>query len=140
MAINFFSEDIAFRITVKKKIKNWIQTVIENYKYKVGDVSYIFTSEQRILEINNQYLGHNYFTDIITFPYSEGNKISADIFISIPTVKSNALKFSNSFEHELNRVMVHGVLHLVGFNDHTNEEIIEMRKAEDFWINELSIN
>lgn len=139
MAINFFSEDITFRVTEKKKIKNWIQSVIEKYKYKVGDVNYIFTSEQRILEINNQFLGHNFFTDIITFPYSEGKKISADIFISIPTVKSNALKYSNSFEHELNRVMVHGVLHLVGFNDYTNEEIIEMRKAEDFWINELSI-
>lgn len=139
MAINFFSEDITFRVTEKKKIKNWIQSVIEKYKFKVGDVNYIFTSEHRILEINNQYLGHNYFTDIITFPYSEGNKISADIFISIPTVKSNALKYSNSFELELNRVMVHGVLHLVGFNDYTNEEIIEMRKAEDFWINELSI-
>lgn len=139
MAINFFSEDITFRVTEKKKIKNWIQSVIEKYKYKVGDVNYIFTSEQRILEINNQFLGHNFFTDIITFPYSEGKKISADIFISIPTVKSNALKYSNSFEHELNRVMVHGVLHLVGFNDHTHEEVIEMRKAEDFWINELSI-
>ena len=137
MAINFFSEDISFKLSDKKKIKNWIKDLIEKYSYRVGDINYIFTSEDKILEINNQYLNHNYFTDIITFPYTDGQIISADIFISIPTVQSNAESFNESFLNELNRVIVHGVLHLIGFNDNTETENKRMREQENHWLSIL---
>jgi len=137
VAINFFSEDISFKLSDKKKIKNWIKDLIEKYSYRVGDINYIFTSEDKILEINNQYLNHNYFTDIITFPYTDGQIISADIFISIPTVQSNAESFNESFLNELNRVIVHGVLHLIGFNDNTETENKRMREQENHWLSIL---
>lgn len=140
MAIKFFTENISFKLSDKKKIKNWIKFVIENYKYSVGDINFIFTSEEQILEINLRYLNHDYYTDIITFPYSEGNLLSADIYISIPTVRTNAQSYNESFSTELNRVMVHGVLHLIGFEDTTESERNNMRTEENQWLNVLNSN
>jgi rRNA maturation RNase YbeY len=140
VAIKFFTENISFKLSDKKKIKNWIKFVIENYKYSVGEINFIFTSEEQILEINLRYLNHDYYTDIITFPYSEGNLLSADIYISIPTVRTNAQSYNESFSTELNRVMVHGVLHLIGFEDTTESERNNMRTEENQWLNVLNSN
>jgi len=129
--ILFHTLDVDFNLPQKRTIKKWISQVINSYNYKVGDINYIFCSDSEILKINTQYLNHNYYTDIITFPYSEGNTASADVYISIHTVQHNASIYQQSFEEELNRVMVHGVLHLLGFNDSNQDEVFQMRQAED---------
>jgi rRNA maturation RNase YbeY len=98
---------------------------------KTGSLSYVFCSDDKILEINRQFLQHDYFTDIITFDYSSGNIINGDIIISIDTVKSNAEKYGKQFGDELNRVLVHGILHLCGQNDKTAAEAAQMREMED---------
>lgn len=138
MAISFFTEDISFTLKKKREIKKRIKSVIVFHKKTIGEINIIFTSEEKILQINRQFLNHNYFTDIITFPYTEGKLLSADIFICIPTVKSNAKTFNQTFEIELNRVIVHGVLHLLGFNDKTLDEKTEMREQENIWISPLN--
>ncbi len=137
MAINFFNQDIHFTLKQKRKIKQWISSIVLSHNKKIGFINYIFCSDAEILKINHQYLNHNYYTDIITFPYNEADSISADIFISIETVKTNSAKFNQNFRLELNRVMVHGVLHLLGYNDYTNEERKEMRMKEDKYIDLL---
>jgi len=129
--VTFHTADLCFKLPQKRIYKKWITDLITSKGFRVGSVSYIFCSEEEILRVNKQYLNHNYYTDIITFPYTEQNEISADIFISIPTVKYNAEKFSQTFTQELNRVMIHGVLHLIGYNDLTDEEMTEMREAEN---------
>lgn len=131
MAISFFTEDCSYTLPQKQLTKKWLKSVIENFGFSVGTINYIFCSDKEILKINNEYLGHNYYTDIITFPYTENNKVSSDIFISIDTVKSNSEKFNQNFHDELNRVMVHGVLHLVGFDDKSKSDKIKMREEEN---------
>lgn len=131
MAITFTSYNIDFKISNKNKLKNWIKTIIEKNQDRLGSINYIFCNDDYILEINNQYLKHNYYTDIITFDYSSNRKLEGDIFISIDTVKSNSLKFKTTFEQELLRVIIHGVLHLSGLKDKTKKEQDLMRKAED---------
>lgn len=115
----------------KQKINNWIKETAALYKKKIGEIAYIFCNDEKILEVNNQYLKHNYYTDIITFDYSEGLIISGDIFISLDTVKSNAMEFGVSYEHELLRIIIHGILHLCGQDDKTPELRIEMTKKEN---------
>ncbi|MDY0253461.1 MAG: rRNA maturation RNase YbeY [Tenuifilaceae bacterium] len=131
MPILFHTVDVDFKLPQKRIIKKWISLVISSYNFKVGDINYIFCSDSEILKINTQYLNHNYYTDIITFPFSDRNTVSADMYISIHTVAHNASKYQQSFETELNRVMVHGVLHLLGFNDSNHDEVNQMRQAED---------
>lgn len=131
MAVYFFTEDIAFNFNQKQIFKQWIKYIVESRDFILGDINYIFTSEDKILAINKAYLNHNYLTDIITFPYSIGRIISSDIYICIPVVKINAQNYQQTFSDELNRVIAHGVLHLVGFNDSTKAEEKIMRKAED---------
>lgn len=104
----------------------------------MGDINYIFTDESTIVEINKSYLNHLYPTDIITFPLADHPTISADIYICIPVIKDNALTYNVSFLNELHRVIMHGVLHLIGYNDSTDEEIKRMRAAEDLWLDHLS--
>ena len=101
---------------------------------RLGDISVIFCSDNYILDVNIKYLGHDYFTDIITFDYCEGDRLSGDLFISIDSVRENAVHYGTEFEDELNRVMVHGVLHLVGYDDHTAAEKKEMRAKEDYYL------
>jgi len=115
----------------KAKITVWLRLVAAKYGRKIGNLSYIFCDDNKILEINRQFLQHDYFTDIITFDYSVGTTLNGDIFISIDTVKSNAEKYGKLFENELNRVIVHGILHLCGQNDKTETEAAQMRKMED---------
>lgn len=101
-----------------KRIANkWIRDVAATYGRTVGEIGYMFVGDEKILEVNRQYLGHDYYTDIITFDYDEGDTINGDIVISLDTVKSNAEKFAKSFDDEFHRVLIHGILHLCGIND-----------------------
>ena len=131
MAINFFHQDCDFSLPQKQLTKKWIKNVIQSNGFKLGTINYIFCSDKEILKINLEYLNHNYYTDIITFPYIQNNIISSDIFISIDTVRSNSEKYKQNFANELNRVIIHGVLHLVGFKDKSPEEIAGMRREEE---------
>jgi probable rRNA maturation factor len=133
--IRQFSEDINFKLKGVLAIKKWLKSTLENEGFTLGEINYIFCSDNYILEINKDYLNHNYFTDIITFNYNEGKKVNADIFISIDTVKSNANSRKIDFDNELHRVMVHGILHLVGYNDKTPTQQIEMTSKEDYYLN-----
>ena len=101
----------------KRPTTAWIRSVAATYGMKVGDVNYIFCNDERILEVNREYLQHDYYTDIITFDYTEGNIISGDLFISLDTVRTNAEQFNQPYERELHRVIIHGILHLCGIND-----------------------
>jgi metalloprotein, YbeY/UPF0054 family len=137
MAITFESEKVDFPKIKKRKTANWIKTVIKKYDKQVGEISYLFCNDEKILEINRHYLQHDYYTDIITFDYSEGDKISGDIFVSLDTVRSNSQKYQTDFQEELYRVIIHGVLHLCGINDTSEGERKEMREAEDKALNTL---
>ena len=129
--IQYIAEEIKLPALQKQKINNWIKDTAAGYEKKVGDIAYIFCSDERILEINKQYLNHDYFTDIISFDYSEGSIISGDIFISVDTVQSNSAEFGVSFETELLRILIHGILHLCGQDDKTPELRTEMTKKEN---------
>ena len=138
MSINFYKEDFSGRIIDQKKRKNWINFAIEKEKFKCGDLSFIFCFDEYLLKINKEYLNHDYYTDIITFHYVEGNIISGDIFISIDRVRDNAQQYGVSFENELSRVIIHGVLHLIGFDDKDESSQSIMRMKEDEYLLELS--
>ena len=115
----------------KRETTEWVKQVAASYGKKVGEIAYIFCSDEKILEVNRQYLEHDYYTDIITFDYTEGNRISGDLFISLDTVRTNAEQFDQAYERELHRVIIHGVLHLIGFDDLTDEEEKVMREKEE---------
>lgn len=132
--ISYFSEDIAFNLKGKLLNNKWLKMVIESEIKKTGDISIIFCSDRYILDVNMKYLQHDYFTDIITFDYCEGNSISGDLFVSIDSVRENAIHFGVDFETELDRVMVHGVLHLIGYDDHNEKDIAVMRQKENYYI------
>lgn len=133
--INFHTEDVEVKIQQKLKIKNWLKSVIQSEGFALGDVNYVFCSDEYLLKINVDYLDHDYLTDIITFDNSEEEEsIDGDIFISIDRVKDNARTFEVSFEHELKRVLVHGILHLCGYLDKTDEEEVLMRSKENHYL------
>lgn len=132
--ISYFNEDISFNLKGKFLNNRWLKMVIESEIKKTGDISIIFCSDRYILDVNMKYLQHDYFTDIITFDYCEGDRISGDLFISIDSVRENALHYGTEFENELDRVMVHGVLHLLGYDDHSPEDIAVMREKENYYI------
>ena len=134
--INFFFEDIE-PLNLHENLSEWIVKTIESEEHLTGNINYIFCSDNYILDINRKYLNHDYFTDIITFNYCEGNIISGDIFISVDTVTTNAKEYKQLFKNELNRVIIHGVLHLLGYNDKSETELFEMRQKEDFYLNLL---
>jgi rRNA maturation RNase YbeY len=117
---------------IKKRENNaWIKAVAAQYGKRVGDVAYIFCNDERILEVNREYLQHDYYTDIITFDYSEGDIVSGDLFISLDTVRTNAEQFDQDYERELYRVIIHGILHLCGINDKGPGERELMEAAEN---------
>lgn len=135
MAIFFSYKTTAIsnRISKKNNIKKWIIHIIEKeFKKSLGNINFYFTDDSEILEINKKYLNHNYFTDIITFNYCTQNSISGDIIISVDTVKFNAQYYKVTFENELQRVIIHGVLHLLGFDDTTEQQRIEMGEKENW--------
>ena len=131
MAVSYESEGVSFPKIKRRETTQWIRHVAEIYNRKVTNITYIFCSDDEILRINNTYLHHDYYTDIITFDYSEDDCISGDLFISLDTVKSNAEKFNTDYNEELHRVIIHGVLHLCGFGDKTEKEERQMRKREE---------
>ncbi|MEW5846855.1 MAG: rRNA maturation RNase YbeY [Bacteroidota bacterium] len=132
----FFSyknDSISRKISKKNNIKKWITHIIEKeFKKHTGDITYYFTDDTEILEINRKYLNHNYYTDIITFGYSTENNISGDIVISVDTVKSNARDFNTTFDNELHRVIIHGILHLIGYDDKEDNQRQLMREKENW--------
>lgn len=131
MAITFNAENIDFPKIKKRETASWIKTVAKNWGKETGGISYLFCTDEKILEVNRQYLQHDFYTDIITFDYSEGDRISGDIFISLETVLSNSIQYDTDFEEELYRVIIHGVLHLCGINDKSEAENKQMKEAEE---------
>jgi probable rRNA maturation factor len=135
-AIKFFVEEIDFSLTAKRNLHTWLLEVALSEKHQISALSYIFCSDEYLLDINKQYLNHNYYTDVITFDNSDDDneEIEGDIFISIDRVKDNALENKSTFARELHRVMVHGLLHLLGYRDKSEEEILEMREKEEAYL------
>jgi probable rRNA maturation factor len=131
MPISYNNQSIVFKLKEKLKLKKWITAIAEKEKCKIGSINYVFCNDDELLEINLKHLNHNTLTDIITFDYSEGNQINSDIFISVERVEENAKKFKVSFEEELHRVMIHGILHLCGYKDKTKSDAELMRKKEN---------
>ena len=115
----------------ERKVNRWIRAVAAHYGFSVGNITYIFCSDERELEVNRQFLGHDYYTDVITFDYTAGKTLSGDIFISLDTVRSNAEMVGTSFEYELLRILIHGVLHLTGQGDKTPETKAQMTAKEE---------
>lgn len=135
LAIRFFSEDISFSLKKKGLIRDWIKQTILDESYKLRELNFIFCSDQYLLSINQQFLKHDTFTDIITFDNSdEKGFIVGDIFISIDRIKENSNNFKTSFEDELQRVMIHGTLHLLGYPDKGKEAKAIMTQKEDFYL------
>lgn len=132
--VRYFFEDTDFQFKPKRFTSSWLKTVAESEIRKLGDVNIIFCSDNYILDINQRYLQHDYFTDIITFDYCDGNILSGDLFISVESVRENALEYGTEFDEELNRVIVHGILHLVGYDDHAEDDIVVMRSKENYYL------
>lgn len=135
--IRFESEDCAMPSINQAKLAGWITGVAASHGKKAGEINYLFCSDSKILEYNNLYLEHDFYTDIITFDYSEDNRISGDIFIGVETVSSNAALLNLNPEHELLRVIIHGVLHLCGFKDKTPSDEAVMHQQEDLALSYL---
>ncbi len=129
--IYYQSENIAMPKLSKRKVNAWIKEVAQLHGYKVGEISYIFCDDEKILEVNREYLQHDYYTDIITFDYTEGKTIRGDLFISLDTIKTNAEKFKTPYEEEFYRVVIHGILHLCGINDKGEGEREIMERHEN---------
>ncbi len=117
MAIQYYAEDIKLPGIKKRAVTAWIKAVAASYGKKTGEISYIFCNDEKILEVNREYLQHDYYTDIITFDYTEGDTVAGDLFISLDTVRTNADTFQVTYTEELYRTIIHGVLHLCGIND-----------------------
>ena len=131
MAVTYHAEGTRMPELKKRITTEWIKEVANSYGKRLGDIAYIFCSDEKILEVNRQYLQHDYYTDIITFDYTEGDRISGDLFISLDTVKTNADQFAQSYNEELNRTIIHGILHLCGINDKGPGEREIMEAAEN---------
>ena len=135
-AIQFFEEDISYKLKNKTAVRKWITDTITAEGYKLSELTYIFCSDEYLLQINQQYLDHDTYTDIITFDNSEEDKlIIGDIFISIERIKENAAKFQVTETQELHRVIIHGALHLLGYTDKTKASKQKMTLKEDFYLN-----
>lgn len=132
--ISYFTESIKFDYKGRSFNNSWLRMVAGSERFRIGALSFIFCSDAYILDVNMRYLQHDYFTDIITFDYREGQVLSGDLFISIDTVRANAEEYGVEFEDELNRVMVHGLLHLMGYDDHTEDQKKQMRQKEDYYL------
>ena len=134
-SIDFFKENVKFRILHADELKKWILKAFKTHKKNILQINYIFCSDKYLLAMNKKFLHHNYFTDIITFDNSTvPGIIEADIFISVDRIRANAEKFRTLFKDELHRVMIHGPLHLIGFNDKKPSQKKEMQEAEEIWL------
>lgn len=138
-SFSFFTKDISFILDNQKSIENWILLSISTEDKSVGEITYIFCSDDYLYQMNLEYLKHDTYTDVITFNYCVDDIISGDIFISIDRIKDNAITFDTTFKNELHRVMIHAILHLIGYNDKKESEKIIMRSKEDFYLSLLDI-
>ena len=129
--ISYNAEGVRMPAIKRRQNSEWAKAVAASYGKKVGEIAYIFVDDKKILNVNQQYLQHDYYTDIITFDYSDNDTISGDIFISLDTVRSNAEQIGTTYEQELSRVIIHGILHLCGINDKGPGEREMMEVAED---------
>ena len=129
--ISYSAENVKLPNIRRRDTSRWIRAVAATYGKKVGEVGYLFCDDDKILEVNREYLGHDYYTDIITFDYNEGNVLNGDLVISLDTVRTNAEKFGKTYDEELHRVIIHGVLHLCGINDKGPGEREIMEAAEN---------
>ncbi len=131
MPISFHSEDIPFLLKNRRLLREWITACVAREGFEVGDITYIFCSDEHLLAMNREHLKHDYYTDIITFDYSSGEHLSGDLFISIDRVRDNARSLKQPVYDELHRVMIHGVLHLAGHSDKTKADALRMRELEE---------
>ena len=129
--ISYNTVNIKMPAIRRRDTSAWVKAVAASYGKKVGEIAYIFVDDEEILRVNREYLQHDYYTDIITFDYTEGNTISGDLFISLDTVRTNAEQYGKPYEEELHRVIIHGILHLCGINDKGPGEREQMEAAED---------
>lgn len=129
--ISYFTENCGKPAICTKRCSAWIKDIASKHGKTIGEIAYVFCDDDKILEVNRQYLGHDYYTDIITFDYCEDDKLSGDIFISLDTVKSNSVTYGTEYYDELTRVIIHGILHLCGYKDKSNDESKAMRALED---------
>ncbi len=129
--INFRVENLHFSFEKENKVRNWINQIAKQEGKKAGNISYVFCSDDYLLNINRQFLNHDFYTDIITFDYTNKDKIEGEIFISIDRVKENAKNFNQPFQNELMRTVIHGILHLCGYTDKTKADKKRMRTRED---------
>ncbi len=134
--VSYFTQDCSFSFKDKRLTSRWLKFVAESEAKRLGDISIIFCSDNYILDVNIKYLKHDYYTDIITFDYCAGNRLSGDLFISVDSVRENAAFYGTEFMDELNRVLVHGVLHLIGYDDHSEEDIAVMRSKENYYLSQ----
>lgn len=133
--ISYNAEGVKMPAIKRRENSAWVKAVAASYGKKVGEIAYIFVNDKNILDVNRQYLQHDYYTDIITFDYSDDDTISGDLFISLDTVRSNAEQIGTTYEQELRRVIIHGILHLCGINDKGPGEREKMEAAEDKALN-----
>ena len=132
--ISYYFQDTDFKFRDRRKTNEWLKLAAESEIRRIGNISIIFCSDNYVLDINQKYLLHDYFTDIITFDYCEGDRLSGDLFISVDSVRENSVEFGTEFKDELNRVIIHGLLHLVGYDDHTEKDIKLMRSKENYYL------
>ena len=135
--VKFIAEDIEMPALDERSVSRWIRAVAADYGFSVGNIHYIFCSDERELAVNREFLGHDYYTDVITFDYSTASTLNGDIFISLDTVRSNAETVGASFEQELHRIIIHGVLHLTGQGDKTPETKVQMTEKEELALAKL---
>jgi len=133
-SIHFHQEDISFQLQNIKALRLWIIESVFKENKRVGQLSFIFCSDNYLLKINKNYLNHDFFTDVISFDYTEENRISGDIYISLDRVKENAKEFSSLLKDELHRIIIHGLLHLIGYSDKTPDQKAIMKDKEDFYL------
>ena len=129
--VSFIADSIEMPALDERKGTRWIRSIAADYNFAVGNINYIFCSDDRELEVNRQFLGHDYYTDVITFDYTSGKTLNGDIFISLDTVRSNAEMVGAPFEEELRRIIIHGILHLTGQGDKTPETKAQMTAKEE---------
>lgn len=138
--ISYNAENVNVPPLRRREVNKWIRRTAATYGKRVGDLAYIFVDDAKILETNRQYLGHDYYTDVITFDYTQGHLISGDIFISLDTVRSNSEEQHTAYGEELLRVIIHGVLHLCGLKDKSSDERAEMERAENLALSAFTGN